>query len=100
MASCLDIVQPFADHTQIYGEWYSRFSLRFRGFIDLIGAEGDAVQQLLTQPQLLVDVGSGLGCEGRLWAGVEYQFWKNKYGIDGVDESFVQLKIMWEFQAR
>jgi nucleoside-specific outer membrane channel protein Tsx len=172
-----DINQPFADGTNIYGEWYSRFSLqrlrgreeysgavkdlslavainagegfraylagatvhfnapgftyldldvmayddrsydgvtyivtpawdrpfalgrvklRCRGFIDLIGAEGEAEQQVIAQPQLLLDLGSLWGNEGKLWTGVEYQLWKNKYGIDGIDESFAQLMIVWQ----
>jgi len=173
-----DIVRPFASDTTIYGEWYSRFSLRriagkdrasgllgdisasvainagngfraylagttlhfnaprfnflmldvmvyddraregatyivtpawdlpfeigrakfrFRGFIDLIGAEGDFSWQLLTQPQLLIDVGSVWGDTGRFWAGVEYQYWKNKYGIENVQETVPQIMIMWRF---
>ncbi len=74
-----------------------RVKLRFRGFIDLIGAEGDAEQQLLTQPQLLLDLGSLRGDGGGLWVGVEYQLWRNKYGIDGVNESFAQVMLMWQF---
>lgn len=173
-----DIVQPFAGDTGIYGEWYSRFSLRkivgkdrsrgvigdvsaavainagsdfraylagvtvhfnapgftflaldvmvyddrsrdgttyiltpswdlpftlgrarlrFRGFADLIGPEAGSSRHLLTQPQLLVDVGAIWGSEGRLWAGVEYQYWWNKYGIDGVREALPQVMVMWSF---
>lgn len=70
---------------------------RFRGFIDYIGSEGERKAQLLTQPQLLVDLGRFLGDEGRLFAGVEYQYWHNKYGIDGIDESLPQLMLLWHF---
>ena len=70
---------------------------RFRGFIDSIGPEGERKAQLLAQPQLLVDLGRFLGDEERLFAGVEYQYWHNKYGIDGVDESLPQLMLLWQF---
>lgn len=71
---------------------------RFRGFLDLIGAEGVRSQQLLTQPQVLVDLG-GLagGARDRFFAGVEYQYWHNKYGVGGVDESLPQVMLLWQF---
>lgn len=71
-------------------------SCRFRGFADLIGAEGARVQQLLTQPQLLVDLGAAWGHEDKLFVGVEYQYWHNKYGIDGIDESLPQVMMLWQ----
>lgn len=82
--------------------WERHFTLgqvsgQFRGFIDWIGAEGDRSEQLLAQPQLLVNVASLWGQKGRLWVGIEYQFWHNKYGLEDVDESFAQMMVMWQF---
>ncbi|NCO69099.1 MAG: DUF5020 domain-containing protein [Acidobacteria bacterium] len=71
---------------------------RFRGFADLIGAEGVRSQQLLTQPQVLVDLGSlAGGARDRFFAGVEYQYWHNKYGVGGVSESLPQVMVLWQF---
>ncbi len=69
--------------------------LRFRGFLDLIGAEGVRERQLLAQPELLVDLGKLWGSAGRLFAGIEYQYWHNKYGLEGVDESLPQAMFLW-----
>jgi nucleoside-specific outer membrane channel protein Tsx len=74
-----------------------RLGCRFRGFVDLIGAEGERAQQLLAQPQLLVDLGRLWGREGVLFVGVEYQYWHNKYGVDGVTESLPQVMALWQF---
>ena len=74
-----------------------RLGCRFRGFVDLIGAEGERAQQLLAQPQLLVDLGRLWGREGAFFVGVEYQYWHNKYGVDGVTESLPQVMALWQF---
>jgi len=73
-----------------------RASLLFRGFVDLIGAEGERARQVLAQPQLLLDLGGLFGHKDRLFAGVEYQHWENKYGLEGVDESFPQVMLLWQ----
>jgi len=87
---------------QISPAWSVPFNLGrtawdFRGFLDYAGAEGEGEYQLLTQPQLLLNLSSLWAESGRLWIGVEYQYWKNKYGIDGVDENFVQVMGKWDF---
>lgn len=87
---------------QISPSWNLPFTLgktnwEFRGFIDIAGAEGEGKAQTLAQPQLLVNLGSIFKQPGTLWVGVEYQYWNNKYGIDGVDENFVQVMGRWDF---
>ncbi len=32
-----------------------------------------------------------------IYAGIEYQYWKNKYGIKDIDESYVQFMGKWVF---
>jgi nucleoside-specific outer membrane channel protein Tsx len=71
-------------------------SFRFRGFVDVIGAEGLRSQQLLAQPQVLLDLGALAGREGRFFAGIEYQLWRNKYGVRGTDEAFPQVMVLWQ----
>lgn len=69
---------------------------RFRGFVDIIGGEGDRERQLLAQPQLLVDIASLWGRKGNVFLGMEYQYWRNKYGVSGITESLPQVIILWE----
>lgn len=89
---------------QITPAWDTTFNLgsqqfRFRGFADWIsgGASASGKPQLLTQPQLLWNVGKAAGAYEHLWLGVEYQYWRNKYGIAGADESLPQFMLMLAF---
>ena len=72
------------------------------GHAEYVGATtdefGDPVPaSILAQPQLRWDVGRALGGSGNgLYAGVEYQYWSNKLGQD-VDESLIQLLVVWGF---
>jgi nucleoside-specific outer membrane channel protein Tsx len=53
---------------------------------------------ILMQPQVRLDLGEALGNEaGNLFVGIEYQYWKNKYGVKDKNESVVQLQTVWNF---
>ena len=53
---------------------------------------------ILAQPQLRMDLGKALGYEANnLYVGLEYQYWKNKLGQKGQNESTVQLLSVWRF---
>ncbi len=89
---------------QITPAWDADFNLGatrwvFHGFADFIGSRGaGTVRQTLVQPQLLLDIGKLLFAEqDRLLAGVEYHYWKNKFGVDGADDDVVQGMIKWNF---
>jgi len=88
---------------QISPSWNIPFDLggtkwTFGGFLDYAGAEGDGKEaNLLTCPQLLLDVSNFAGSPGNLYVGIEYQYWKNKYGVDGVNDEVAQLMAKWFF---
>ncbi len=82
--------------------WDSQFNLsniklRFSGYVDFIGAEGKRENQILTQPQILIDAGHFWNTADKLFIGIEYQYWKNKFGIRAIDESLPQAVLIWEF---
>jgi nucleoside-specific outer membrane channel protein Tsx len=53
---------------------------------------------ILFQPQVRLDVGELIGTpSNRLFAGIEYQYWKNKLGTKGVDDNTVQFLAVWRF---
>lgn len=53
---------------------------------------------ILIQPQVRLDVGELMGTpSNRLFAGIEYQYWKNKLGTKGVDDNTVQFLAVWRF---
>ncbi|QHI68353.1 outer membrane protein OmpK [Tichowtungia aerotolerans] len=52
----------------------------FDGFIDWV--IDDATRNLHICPQLKLDVGTLVGLDAnKLYAGIEYDYWKNKYGV-------------------
>ena len=91
---------------QITLTWKKPFSLgttqwSFEGFFDYaFGEDGGAnpkEDNIITAPRLLIDIGSLWGTKETIEAGIEYQIWRNKFGIDGVDEDTAQLMVKWIF---
>lgn len=87
---------------QVTPSWRLPFAIgaakfSFEGFADVIGAHGNCVRQVLSQPQLRWDVGNHFGNPGKLFAGIEYQYWDNKYGIQGLKDSMPQALLLWKF---
>lgn len=74
----------------------------FGGFLDYAFAEKGGVSpkedNIISSPQLLFDLGDALGgAPGVLEIGIEYDFWWNKYGIDGVNENNPLAMVKWTF---
>lgn len=87
---------------QITPYWQLPFSIgnskwSFEGFADIVGNEDNAKNNVIFQPQLLLDVGDMFGHPGQVKAGVEYSYWKNKYAVKGVDQGVMQLLLKWTF---
>jgi nucleoside-specific outer membrane channel protein Tsx len=87
---------------QLTPSWSLPFSLAgaglsFTGFADFIGSHGDCASQVLTQPELRLDISRMWGKPGVLQAGVQWHYWHNKYGVDGVDDSVVMPVLFWAF---
>jgi nucleoside-specific outer membrane channel protein Tsx len=58
--------------------------------------DGKRESWILAQPQLRLDLGEVVGGDaGRLFVGIEYQYWKNKLGDKNTDENEVQLLAVW-----
>jgi nucleoside-specific outer membrane channel protein Tsx len=73
-----------------------RLKFIFDGFLDWVSNSSSGGKPfILMQPQLLLDVGSLVGNSGSIYLGIEYYYWRNKFGIDGIHEKALQgmLKI-------
>lgn len=87
---------------QITLVWGSNFEVGetqwlFKGHFDYADSEGEGNDSSINSaPQLLLDVGNFWGTSDRLYAGIEYQYWKNKYGIEGIDETNPQMIVTWK----
>ena len=89
---------------QVTPVWSVPFSLgglkfKFRGFLDYAtgGANASGSWHLLTQPQLLLDVGAFYGSPDAFMAGIEWWVWINKYGVQGQNESVPQACLLYFF---
>jgi nucleoside-specific outer membrane channel protein Tsx len=88
---------------QITPAWSIPFRLgalhfKFRGFLDWVSASATGGEDyILTQPQLLLDAGRLFGHKEKLYVGIEYWYWHNKFGIKGVTEQSVQATLMYAF---
>lgn len=85
--------------------WLLPFSLgsqsfSFMGHAEYIGAveneTGATVESwILAQPQLVWDLGKALGSPNWLHVGVEFQYWRNKLGVDGEGDAVPQFLAIW-----
>jgi hypothetical protein len=84
---------------QVNFVWNKSFTLgdenfSFEGFVDWTQGEGEGFgseSNLLMQPQLVWLINKNIG------VGIEYQYWKNRLGIKGRNESVPQLMVRWSF---
>jgi nucleoside-specific outer membrane channel protein Tsx len=66
------------------------------GFVHFIGKEGTAQFNIITQPQLLLDLGNFGGYEDQLFVGTEVDIRYNEYGIKGQNEVVPQAMAEWK----
>jgi len=92
------------DTWQVTLAWQYPFSLGnsnwiTEGFADFAGdADPGYVSNQFVVPRLLVDVSKIVNMKREsLWLGIEYSYWTNKYGINGIDERAIQVQIKWVF---
>jgi nucleoside-specific outer membrane channel protein Tsx len=74
-----------------------KFRLRAPGFLDYIGDRGLDATQLVTQPQLLLDMGNFWGKPDAVFFRSEWRYWHNVVGLERVDESILQANLLFNF---
>lgn len=70
------------------------------GYIDWSTAAADHKSEFQFTPQIKLDVGNFWGKPGVLYAGIEYQYWNNKYGLGDEDmdtQSSVSALVKYHF---
>lgn len=66
----------------------ARLPLRAEGYLGIYGPKGrdrfgnDTRTETLFHPRLMGDVGALAGHANRLWLGLGYEYWRNKFGAD------------------
>lgn len=76
------------------GDW---LPLEFSGFLDWAGVEGTLKDNVHIQANFLYDLSRKTAQKVPLKAGLEYKYWSNKYGVDGLTENVPQAKVLWIF---
>ncbi|WP_286234920.1 outer membrane protein OmpK [Thalassotalea sediminis] len=71
--------------------------LVYDGFLDYVTATDDANAQMNFTSQLKYDLAPALNIKSKLYVGIEYVHWDNKFGIKGVDERNVNLLLKYHF---
>jgi nucleoside-specific outer membrane channel protein Tsx len=66
------------------------------GFVDFIGSHADCKAMVITQPQLRVDISRLWHKPGKVYLGVEWDFWHNKYGIEGLRDNLWLPLLVWK----
>jgi len=104
----IDILAFKSDNTestgiQISPVWSVPFQIgslrfKFKGFIDWQSKKATGGEYfILAQPQLLLDIGQLAGHSDQVYAGIEYSYWRNKFGIKGLTEKVPQAMLMITF---
>ncbi|WP_426358254.1 DUF5020 domain-containing protein [Pseudocolwellia sp. HL-MZ19] len=91
------------DNNQLQVTWrIDEGNLRYDGFLDIVDSAdtmfGESEGGFNFTSQLKYNIGPMLGMEsGRLDVGIEYVYWKNKFGVDGQTEKNPNLMVKWHF---
>ena len=72
--------------------------LSYGGFVDFAGEEETSEFNIVSGTRLMADLGDVLyGRSGEFYAGIEFAYWYNEFGIDGQDEFVPQLAFQFSF---
>ena len=71
--------------------------LQYDGFLDWTTSTDDKESSMNFTSQLKYDIAPHVGLDSKLFVGLEYVFWNNKFGIDGVDERNANLLVKYHF---
>ncbi|WP_025822524.1 outer membrane protein OmpK [Shewanella marina] len=75
-------------------------SIVFDGYIDWVFSADEAnfKENFHFNPQLKYDLGAvmfGQAQKNHLYVGVEYDYWRNKYGVDGIDQNTFSFMVKY-----
>lgn len=69
----------------------------YDGFLDYSTSSDTNATEMNFTSQLKWNAGKLIGTKSPVYVGIEYAYWTNKFGIDGVDEKNPCLLIKWHF---
>ncbi len=90
------------DDEQVTITWGIPFTLAsaeflYDGFLDYSSSSDTNATETNFTSQLKWNAGKLVGTKAPFYVGIEYAYWINKFGIDGVDEKNPNLLVKWHF---
>lgn len=70
-------------------------TLKLTGFVDFTGSHANCEAQILTTPRAVLDLSAYWRKPGRLYLGVDWVYWRNKYGIEGLEDNLLLPVVTW-----
>lgn len=70
-------------------------TLKVNGFVDFTGRHANCEAQILTTPRVMLDLSAYWQKPGKLYAGVDWVYWHNKYGIWGLTDNLLLPVLLW-----
>jgi nucleoside-specific outer membrane channel protein Tsx len=75
-----------------------RFHLVFGGYGQFTGAVGQLKRNLMLEPSLMLDVGNLFHLSSKkVFAGLQFAYWHNAFGLAGQTEHVPEIKFTWAF---
>ncbi|MDG1752022.1 MAG: DUF5020 family protein [Thalassotalea sp.] len=71
--------------------------LTYDGFIDFVPSNDNKSTSYNFTSQLKYNIGNMLNIKNKLYLGVEYVYWHNKFGINNIDEKNMNLLLKYHF---
>lgn len=76
---------------------WERDNFLIDGYVDFSFNNDDIENNIHFNPQVKYNIQPMLGIDNRLEVGVEYDYWKNKFGIDGVNQNAFAALVKYHF---
>ena len=76
---------------------WERDKVLIDGYVDFAFNSDTLKNNIHFNPQVKYNLQEALGIDNRLEVGGEYSYWKNKFGVDGVDEHAVMALVKYHF---
>jgi nucleoside-specific outer membrane channel protein Tsx len=85
---------------QVTPSWAAPFSigavdLKTEGFVDFVGRHANCAAWILTYPRLTMDLSKLWQKPGTIYVGVDVGYWRNKYGISGLEDKLLLPVLVW-----
>ena len=85
---------------QITPSWSAPFrigavNLKTEGFVDFLGRHANCKAWIVTYPRLTMDLSELWDKPGKIYVGIDFGYWRNKYGISGLEDKLVLPVVIW-----